>query len=150
MKKYISYITHKLEHSVEDELLRLKGNNGLKIMTTSIIWRFPSRANIASNTQKVLMILNEEQRKQLLQPLINKGWRMVEGRDAIRKNLQFKNFSEAFGFMTQIAMYAEKMNHHPEWFNAYNKIEVTLSSHDVNGLSEKDIKLASYIEKLSD
>uniref|UniRef100_A0A0R3RW82 4a-hydroxytetrahydrobiopterin dehydratase n=1 Tax=Elaeophora elaphi TaxID=1147741 RepID=A0A0R3RW82_9BILA len=94
-------------------------------------------------------ILNEEQRKQMLQPLIDKGWRMVEGRDAIRKNLQFKNFSEAFGFMTQVAMYAEKMNHHPEWFNVYNKIEVTLSSHDVNGLSERDIKLASYIEKLS-
>ncbi|KAL3998381.1 Pterin-4-alpha-carbinolamine dehydratase domain protein [Acanthocheilonema viteae] len=119
-------------------------------MAIPIIWRFASRTNIASHTQKVVvMMLSEEQRKQLLQPLIDKGWEMVEGRDAIRKNLRFENFSEAFGFMTQVAMYAEKMDHHPEWFNIYNKIEVTLSSHDVNGLSEKDIKLASYIEKLS-
>ncbi|VBB25609.1 unnamed protein product [Acanthocheilonema viteae] len=125
-------------------------NNWLKFMAIPIIWRFASRTNIASHTQKVVvMMLSEEQRKQLLQPLIDKGWEMVEGRDAIRKNLRFENFSEAFGFMTQVAMYAEKMDHHPEWFNIYNKIEVTLSSHDVNGLSEKDIKLASYIEKLS-
>ncbi|VDM18868.1 unnamed protein product [Wuchereria bancrofti] len=118
-------------------------------MTISAIWRFAGSANIALHSQKVVMILNEQQRKQLLQPLIDKGWKMVEGRDAIRKNLQFKNFVEAFGFMTQVAMCAEKMNHHPEWFNVYNKIEVTLSSHDVNGLSERDIELASYIEKLS-
>ncbi|KAK6106362.1 Pterin-4-alpha-carbinolamine dehydratase domain protein [Brugia pahangi] len=118
-------------------------------MTISAIWRFTGSANTASHSQKVVMILNEQQRKQLLQPLINKGWKMVEGRDAIRKNLQFKNFSEAFGFMTQVAMCAEKMNHHPEWFNVYNKIEVTLSSHDVNGLSKRDVELASYIEKLS-
>ncbi|VDN94643.1 unnamed protein product [Brugia pahangi] len=125
--------------------VRLEG----KLMTISAIWRFTGSANTASHSQKVVMILNEQQRKQLLQPLINKGWKMVEGRDAIRKNLQFKNFSEAFGFMTQVAMCAEKMNHHPEWFNVYNKIEVTLSSHDVNGLSKRDVELASYIEKLS-
>ncbi|EFO14678.1 pterin-4-alpha-carbinolamine dehydratase [Loa loa] len=118
-------------------------------MAISAIRRFASSANIVSETQKVVMILNEQQRKQLLQPLIDKGWKMVESRDAIRKDIQFTNFSEAFGFMTRVAMYAEKVNHHPEWFNAYNKIEVTLSSHDVNGLSEKDIKLANYIEKLS-
>ncbi|OZC12686.1 putative 4a-hydroxytetrahydrobiopterin dehydratase [Onchocerca flexuosa] len=118
-------------------------------MMKSAAWRFTTNANIASQTRKIAMILNEQQRKQLLQPLIDKGWRVIENRDAIRKNLQFKNFNEAFGFMTQVAMYAEKMNHHPEWFNVYNKIEVTLSSHDVNGLSERDIKLACFIEELS-
>uniref|UniRef100_A0A915PUX5 4a-hydroxytetrahydrobiopterin dehydratase n=1 Tax=Setaria digitata TaxID=48799 RepID=A0A915PUX5_9BILA len=119
------------------------------MMITPTTWYSTRSAKIASQAQKAaVMILNEQQRKHLLAPLIDKGWKMVDGRDAIRKNLQFKDFSEAFGFMTRVAMYAEKMNHHPEWFNVYNKIEVTLTSHDVSGLSEKDIKLACYIEKL--
>ncbi|MCP9260173.1 putative pterin-4-alpha-carbinolamine dehydratase [Dirofilaria immitis] len=124
----------------------------LKFMTISAVRCFTSSANIASQTRKaVVMVLNEQQRKKLLQPLLDKGWRMVEDRDAIQKNLQFKNFNETFGFMTQVAMYAEK------WIIIQNgsiyiirlDIEVTLSSHDVNGLSEKDIKLACFIEELS-
>ncbi|KAM3721137.1 putative pterin-4-alpha-carbinolamine dehydratase [Dirofilaria immitis] len=128
----------------EENVERGTWMNGIRSILNS------SSANIASQTRKaVVMVLNEQQRKKLLQPLLDKGWRMVEDRDAIQKNLQFKNFNETFGFMTQVAMYAEKMDHHPEWFNIYNKIEVTLSSHDVNGLSEKDIKLACFIEELS-
>ncbi|VDK53746.1 unnamed protein product [Gongylonema pulchrum] len=78
---------------------------------------------LTSQTRNVAaMALNEQQRKELLQPLFDKGWDKVEGRDAIRKELKFKNFNEAFSFMTRIAMYAEKMDHHPEWFNVYNKV----------------------------
>jgi len=74
---------------------------------------------------------------------------LQKDRDAIFKSFQFKNFNDAFGFMTHIAMQAEKMDHHPEWFNVYNKVEITLSSHDVSGLSERDIRMAKFIEECS-
>lgn len=76
------------------------------------------------------------------------GWTMVDGRDAIFKELKFKNFSETFAFMTRVAIKAEKMIHHPEWFNVYNRLEITLSTHDCGGLSENDIKLAKYIDSI--
>ncbi|KAL6731275.1 hypothetical protein Aduo_002154 [Ancylostoma duodenale] len=90
--------------------------------------------------------LNEEQRKEVVSPLLSQGWQMVEGRDALRKVFQFKDFNEAFGFMTRVALKAEKMDHHPEWFNVYNKVDITLSTHDCGGLSQKDITLAKFIE----
>ena len=68
------------------------------------------------------MKLTEEERNSSLTPLKSKGWSMVEGRDAIYKEFLFTNFNEAFGFMSRVAMQAEKMNHHPEWFNVYNKV----------------------------
>lgn len=93
--------------------------------------------------------LTSEERDQLLKPLLQDGWVMDNsGRDAIRKELIFKDFIQAFGFMTSIALKAEKMNHHPEWFNCYNKLNILLSTHDVGGLSEKDIKLAKYIDQV--
>ena len=76
------------------------------------------------------------------------GWADVDGRDAIHKKFQFKDFNEAFGFMERIALMAEKMDHHPEWFNVYNRVEITLSTHDAGGLSERDIKLARFIDSL--
>ena len=76
------------------------------------------------------------------------GWTMVDGRDAIFKELKFKNFWETFAFMTRVAIKAEKMIHHPEWFNVYNRLEITLSTHDCGGLSENDIKLAKYIDSI--
>ena len=71
-----------------------------------------------------------------------KGWKDVKGRDAIAKKFQFKDFNEAFGFMTRVALLAEKMDHHPEWFNVYNKVEVTLSTHDAGGVTRNDIDMA--------
>lgn len=70
----------------------------------------------------------------------------MEGRDAIQKTFQFRDFNEAFGFMTRVALKADKMNHHPEWFNVYNKVDVTLSTHDCQGLSQRDITLATFID----
>ncbi|VDM75119.1 unnamed protein product [Strongylus vulgaris] len=97
------------------------------------------------------MKLSDDQRKEVLDPLLSKGWEMVEGRDAIRKVFQFQDFNEnhivqAFGFMSRIALKAEKMDHHPEWFNVYNKVDITLSTHDCGGLSQKDVTLAKFIE----
>lgn len=74
---------------------------------------------------------------------------MVEGRDAIYKEFLFKDFNEAFGFMTRIALLADKMDHHPEWFNVYNKVQITMSTHDCGGLSAKDIKVANFIEGIA-
>lgn len=77
------------------------------------------------------------------------GWSEVEGRDAICKTFTFRNFNEAFGFMSRVAMQAEKLDHHPEWFNVYKTVEVTLSTHDVDGLSELDIKLARFMDRIA-
>ena len=76
------------------------------------------------------------------------GWTPVEGRDAIRKSYRFKDFSEAFGFMSRVALLAEKADHHPEWFNVYNKVDIVLTTHDADGLSARDVKLAKAIDAL--
>lgn len=81
--------------------------------------------------------------------LIAQGWEMVDGRDAVHKTFVFKNFVEAFGFMTQAALWAEKLNHHPEWSNVYKTVEVTLTTHDVDGLSVLDGKLAQKMDGLA-
>ena len=74
------------------------------------------------------------------------SWAEVEDRDAIQKSFRFQDFNEAFGFMGRIALMAEKMDHHPEWFNVYNRVDITLSTHDVGGVSERDIALAKFID----
>ncbi|MCK7612301.1 4a-hydroxytetrahydrobiopterin dehydratase [Roseibium sediminicola] len=76
-------------------------------------------------------------------------WHMCEGREAISKAFRFRDFREAFAFMTQIALVAEKMNHHPEWSNVYRSVDITLSTHDVGGLSDLDLKLAATIDKIA-
>ena len=73
-------------------------------------------------------------------------WREVDGRDAITRKFAFKDFNQAFGFMTRAALLAEKMDHHPEWFNVYRTVEVTLSTHDADGLTAKDIALAKAMD----
>ncbi len=85
----------------------------------------------------------------VLDPLLAAGWSMVEGRDAIEKEFVFANFIEAFGFMSRVAIVAEKLDHHPEWFNVYKTVKVTLSTHDIGGLSDLDVKLAKRMDKLA-
>jgi len=91
--------------------------------------------------------LTSEARKKALMEL--KGWRDVSGRDAITKTFAFKDFNEAFGFMTRAALIAEKMDHHPEWFNVYKTVDVTLATHDAGGVTEKDVALAKAMDALA-
>jgi 4a-hydroxytetrahydrobiopterin dehydratase len=77
------------------------------------------------------------------------GWTLVDGRDAITKTYTFADFTEAFGWMTRAAIAAEKMDHHPEWFNVYKTVTVTLATHDVDGLSDLDVKLATTFDRLA-
>jgi 4a-hydroxytetrahydrobiopterin dehydratase len=77
------------------------------------------------------------------------GWRLTEGREAIAKRFVFRDFSEAFGFMTRVALLAETMDHHPEWSNVYKTVEVTLSTHDADGLTELDVKLARAMDRIA-
>ena len=78
-----------------------------------------------------------------------KGWSEVSGRDAISKKFVFADFNQAFGFMTRAALIAEKLDHHPEWFNVYKNVEVTLSTHDAGGVTDLDIRLAEAMDKLA-
>lgn len=87
--------------------------------------------------------------RSVLEPLLENGWKMVGGRDAIAKDFVFKNFIEAFGWMTRVALVAEKLNHHPEWSNVYKTVQVTLSTHDVDGLSDLDVKLGQRMDALA-
>lgn len=93
--------------------------------------------------------LSAETRGPLLEPLFATGWKMVDGRDAIEKQFLFDNFVEAFGWMTRVAIWAEKWNHHPEWDNVYKTVNVVLSTHDVGGLSTLDAKLARKMDGLA-
>jgi len=93
--------------------------------------------------------LSETARTTTLDPLLEEGWTLDENRDAITKTFKFKDFTEAFGFMTRAAIWAEKWNHHPEWSNVYNTVNVTLTTHDVDGLSALDVKLARKFDGLA-
>ena len=76
------------------------------------------------------------------------GWKLVDGRDAIQRSFKFRNFNEAWGFMNRVALLAEQQDHHPEWFNVYNRVDILLSTHDCDGLSQRDVTLAKAIDKL--
>ncbi len=91
--------------------------------------------------------LTAEERAAALKELT--GWQLVDGRDAIQRSFKFKNFNEAWGFMNRVALMAEKADHHPEWFNVYNRVDILLSTHDCNGLSQRDVKLAKAIDKVA-
>ena len=91
--------------------------------------------------------LTAEARKSALAKL--NGWSDVPGRDAIARKFVFKDFNQAFGFMTRAALVAEKMDHHPEWFNVYSKVLVDLTTHDAGGITEKDLHLATSMEQLA-
>jgi 4a-hydroxytetrahydrobiopterin dehydratase len=91
--------------------------------------------------------LDDAARKALAEKL--PGWRLADGRDALQKTFKFKDFSAAFGFMTRAALVAEKLDHHPEWLNVWNRVEVTLSTHDAGGLTALDVKLAEAMDRLA-
>jgi 4a-hydroxytetrahydrobiopterin dehydratase len=91
--------------------------------------------------------LTPEARARLLEEL--SGWAPVEGRDAIQKSFKFKSFNQAWGFMNRVALAAESQDHHPEWSNVYNRVEILLTTHDCDGLSERDATLARSIEAIA-
>ncbi len=90
--------------------------------------------------------LTEEERAALAAAL--PAWKMVEGRDAIARSFRFRDFSEAWGFMCRVALLAEAQDHHPEWSNVWNRVEIVLSTHDAGGLSARDVRLAKAIDAL--
>jgi 4a-hydroxytetrahydrobiopterin dehydratase len=77
------------------------------------------------------------------------GWTEVAGRDAIQKSFRFADFNAAFGFMTRVALLADKMDHHPEWFNVYNRVDVVLATHDAGGVTKLDIRLAGFMDSIA-
>jgi len=91
-------------------------------------------------------ILSDKNRELALASVTD--WQLTEGRDAIARSFEFKNFNEAFAFMTRVALQAEKSDHHPEWSNVYNRVDICLSSHDAGGLTERDIALARFIDTI--
>lgn len=93
--------------------------------------------------------LSEGTRDMLLQPLLDSGWTLHGEKDALVKQFKFKNFIDAFGWMTRVAIWAEKWDHHPEWDNIYSTVNVVLITHDVEGLSTLDLKLARKMDSLS-
>ena len=92
--------------------------------------------------------LTDEERRNALEQL--SGWRAVDGRDALQKTFTFKDFSEAMGFMVRAGFLAEKLNHHPEWSNVYNRVEVVLTTHDAGGVTALDVKLAAAMDALAE
>jgi 4a-hydroxytetrahydrobiopterin dehydratase len=92
-------------------------------------------------------MLSGDARRSALEKLA--GWREVDGRDAITKTFTFKDFNAAFGFMTRVALVAEKLDHHPEWSNVYRTVTVTLSTHDAGGLTGRDVELAQAMDRLA-
>ncbi len=91
--------------------------------------------------------LTAEERRAALAQL--DGWQNTEGRDAIQKSFAFTNFEAAFGFMSQVALIAEEMNHHPEWFNVYSRVDVTLTTHEADGVTKRDVRLAREMDRIA-
>ena len=92
--------------------------------------------------------LNNEEKTIFIGEQTKNGWKYIEENDSIHKKFEFKNFVDAFSWMTKVALFAEKINHHPEWFNVYKTVEVTLKTHDLNSLSDLDKKLSEKMDLL--
>lgn len=116
----------------------------MKFYQNSRIWRH--RIDLHTSSFRSISKITGLERDFALGHLESQGWQILSKRDAIQKVYQFRNFNEAWGFMSRCALIAESMNHHPEWFNVYNKVDVTLSTHDCDGLSINDIELAKHME----
>ena len=94
-------------------------------------------------------LFQDQKNNEKLAKLIQKGWKFEKNQTMIRKVFKFQNFNEAFGFMCKVGMTAEKINHHPEWSNTYNKVEIALTTHDKGGLSDLDLQLGEFIEQIN-
>jgi 4a-hydroxytetrahydrobiopterin dehydratase len=103
-------------------------------------------SSVAAGGTVMVQKLTDAERGQLATTLPD--WSAVAGRDAIQRSLKFRDFSEAWGFMARVALLAEKHDHHPEWSNVWNRVDIVLSTHDAGGLSTRDVKLAQAIDKL--
>ncbi|XP_075149400.1 pterin-4a-carbinolamine dehydratase isoform X2 [Haematobia irritans] len=141
-KRTITALQRKYKGNIDSEFLTSVESSRL-VYTTKPQLRY----NATVPVKKKMAKLTEQERLELLKPLLDAGWSMVNGRDAIYREYIFNDFNQSFRFMTGVALLAEKMNHHPEWFNVYNKLQVTMSTHDVGGLSAKDIRMAKYMEE---
>ena len=93
--------------------------------------------------------MNKKVNENNLTRLLEVDWKLLSNRNAISKTYKFKNFNEAFAFMTSVAIFADKINHHPEWFNVYSRVDVVLTTHDLNGVSELDITLAEHMDNFA-
>lgn len=93
--------------------------------------------------------MNKKVNENNLTRLLEVDWKLLSDRNAISKTYKFKNFNEAFSFMTSVAIFADKINHHPEWFNVYSRVDVVLTTHDLNGVSELDITLAEHMDNFA-
>ena len=94
-------------------------------------------------------LMSDTGRETLLQPLLDAGWAHDAERDAITKEYRFDTFIAAFGWMSQVALYAEKWDHHPEWFNVYNRVDVLLATHDADGVTTLDLELARFMDSIA-
>ena len=93
--------------------------------------------------------MNKKVNENNLTRLLEVDWKLLSDRNAISKTYKFKNFNEAFAFMTIVAIFSDKINHHPEWFNVYSRVDVVLTTHDLNGVSELDITLAEHMDNFA-
>ena len=124
-------------------------STGSQLFSISMTWRpWQNKMRQTGREEHQIMAdkLEGEARSEALSGL--EGWSEVESRDAISKSFAFTDFNEAFGWMARVALIAEQMNHHPEWFNVWNRVEVTLSTHEAGGLTALDIKLAEKMDAM--
>jgi 4a-hydroxytetrahydrobiopterin dehydratase len=111
------------------------------------MWRTGHAAGAHDRSDDMAERLTEDARRHALSSL--EGWSEVPGREAIQKTFKFKHFSEAFGFMSRVALAAERMDHHPEWRNVWNTVEVVLATHDAGGLTQQDVDLAKQMNAIA-
>lgn len=130
--------------SIVDNMLRSGASSLLRCHSKVVGRNFHSSSVVSAP-----VLLDKASRSTVIPQLNESGWKLVDGRDAIMKNYVFTDFVEAFDFMTRVAVEAEKVNHHPEWFNVYNRVDVTLATHDCGGLSQLDVNMARKMDELS-
>ena len=124
-----------------------KNTNIKEMLRPSLLFLRTNTRRCSRHMSAAPVRLTAEEREKHVAELSH--WSMVEGREAITRTFEFKDFIAGFGFMSEVALQAEKSDHHPEWFNVYNRVEVTLATHDCSGLSLRDIKLARFMDTVA-